>query len=81
MKTPKVNRGSIKANYDMDESSSDDEATVRRDGVTSPGPADYDSTHLTSAFKPKGKPDHLQFFGSSVERFKLRGNQNLLGPG
>lgn len=64
------NNGSIKDNFEPNEI--DNENIV-------PGPGHYATD--TSSFKSRTRPKSLQFFGSSVHRFKDNLTDNELGPG
>ena len=49
-----------------------------------PGPGEYTSPYTNSAFLQRQRPEVMQYFGSTVERFpedKSRTNPTIVGPG
>jgi hypothetical protein len=55
-----------------------DEINNEKDEIL-PGPGHYSTDQ--SSFKSTGRPKSLQFFGSSVHRFKEKLADHDLGPG
>jgi hypothetical protein len=56
------------------------------DEVEPPGPGAYYNPQAQSCFKTNKKPERLQFFGSTVDRFNpnktnMKNPQNNVGPG
>ena len=56
------------ADRDSDDADSDS-ADADSDSDDAPGPGAYFKPTQNSSFIPEGKPERLQFFGSTVERF------------
>ena len=50
------------------------------DSESAPGPGAYFKPTQNSSFQPENKPERLQFFGSTVERFADNSNKMKAGP-
>ena len=50
------------------------------DSESAPGPGAYFKPTQNSSFLPENKPERLQFFGSTVERFADNSNKMKAGP-
>eukprot|EP00347_Sterkiella_histriomuscorum_P010908 403374461 len=79
------NNGSIKDNYDIQSESDDEDSQEarKREKQKSPGPGQYLSqTYINTLGKDSQRPQQYQFFGSSIERFKVPSScTNGIGPG
>ena len=61
------------------EDDSSSEADSYDNGV--PGPGNYAIAQKVSDFNKTDVPERLQFFGSTVDRFKKKKIEHLIGPG
>ena len=64
-RSPFTNTGSIRDNHDFEDEMGSGFIDGKR---ASPGPGDYETDR--SSLKYQGRPAHMQYFGTKVERFK-----------